>query len=74
VEFAVVMVDGGKHEQVLYSRLLNPATNVADREMQSLEITLPKPPPGGEILFRTLPGPKDDSSFDWAYWAAIELH
>jgi hypothetical protein len=42
--------------------------------MQSLEIALPQPPPGGEILFRTLPGPNNNNSFDWAYWNGIDLH
>ena len=68
------MVDEGKHEQVIYSRLLDPANNVADRGMQSLDVTLPNPSSGGEIMFRTLPGPKDNSSFDWAYWGEIEFH
>jgi hypothetical protein len=74
VEFAVVIVDGSKHERVLYSRLLDPANNVADRGRQSLEITLQETPLSGEILFRTLPGPENNNSFDWAYWNAIELH
>ena len=74
VEFAVVIADAGKQERVLYDRLLDPVNNAGDRETQSLEITLPEPPQGGEILFRTLPGPHNNNSYDWAYWAAIELH
>jgi hypothetical protein len=74
VEFVVVFADDRKHERVLYSRLLDPANNLTDRGTQSLEITLPKTPLSGEILFRTLPGPNNNNSFDWAYWDAIELH
>jgi hypothetical protein len=74
VQFAVVLADDRKHERVLFSRLLDPVNNLADRGMQSLEIALPQPPPGGEILFRTLPGPNNNNSFDWAYWNGIDLH
>lgn len=74
VQFAVVLADDRKHERVLFSRLLDPVNNLADRGMQSLEIAMPQPPPGGEILFRTLPGPNNNNSFDWAYWNGIDLH
>jgi hypothetical protein len=74
MEFAVVIVDAGKRERILYTRLLDPANKPVDRGMQSLEITLPQPPPSGEILFRTLPGPNNNNSYDWGYWAEIEIH
>jgi hypothetical protein len=73
VEFVVSnrMADG--RENILYCRLLDPFNQTKDQGLQQAEIAL-APPLSGEIIFRTLPGPFGNFSFDWAYWGEVRIH
>lgn len=72
VEFAIVLRSPDKQERTLFSRLLDPAGRAGDRGRQHLEMTLENPV-GGELLFRVLPGPQGNASFDWAYLGQVGI-
>ncbi|MEO6003591.1 MAG: glycosyltransferase family 39 protein [Opitutus sp.] len=57
---------------VLFEMTLSPATNPAHRGPQHLKLTLPSGAKG-DLVFRTLPGPFNDISFDWAFWTGVEI-
>ncbi|MEO6003597.1 MAG: hypothetical protein ABIZ04_05635 [Opitutus sp.] len=59
--------------QSLFSRLLQPRTEVGDRGDQSFSVLLPPAPAGTTLRLRTDPGPAGNNSFDWAYVSALEL-
>ena len=72
VEFQVVLVPPDSPPRVLFSRILNPVGQVADRNTQPATVALPAGA-AGRLLFRTLPGPGGSITSDWAYWARINI-
>jgi len=69
VEFAVVgESEAGSRE--IFRRVLNPTNQPGDRGRQREAIPLQALP--GEVL-RFTSRPFDNSNFDWAYWARIEV-
>ena len=72
VEFTITAVTADKNEVVLYRRFLDPASHVDDQGPQSISVDVDVPA-RAEIIFRTLPGPKGNRSFDWSYWGEIVL-
>ena len=70
VEFTLMGIRPGGEYRVVFRRILEPATQAADRGTQHEVISYETVP--GEILeFSTSPG--QGRSFDWAYWAKIEV-
>jgi hypothetical protein len=61
---------GGGQTQRLFDRLLDPFAHPADRGLQTNRVTLP-PGLAGRLVFLITPGPQNNTSFDWAYWAEI---
>ncbi|MDB6170203.1 MAG: hypothetical protein JWM88_3067 [Verrucomicrobia bacterium] len=72
VEFVLACRTPGKPETIFYRRLLDPIAHVKDQGTQSIELPLGDSR-SGEMVFRTLPGPNNNFSFDWAYWGKIEF-
>lgn len=72
VEFVVLHRSGDGSEKILFSRLLDPAARSSDQGIQQLELKL-GPPLAGEIILRVLPGPRGNTSYDWAYIGAITI-
>jgi hypothetical protein len=72
VVFRIELIAGNAPSSVLFEMHLTPATTPAHRGRQHLEITLPVGA-SGDMVFRTLPGPANDISFDWAYWTAVVI-
>ena len=72
VEFEVLSVQPNGYRQRLYYRWLQPGTIKQDRGLQSFSIELIAPLQG-TVVFRTLPGPNNNGSFDWAYWRCIKI-
>jgi len=72
VEFEVLSVQPSGYRQRLFYRWLQPGTIRQDRGLQSFSIELIAPLPG-TVVFRTLPGPNNNGSFDWAYWRCITI-
>ena len=72
VEFEIVAVQPDGTRQRLFYRWLRPGTVAADRGFQawSLDRTTPIQ---GKLLFRTLPGPANNSACDWAYWSRVQV-
>ncbi len=72
VEFVISELRPDGSEPVLFRRFLNPRWVVGDRGVQALDLTLPAQM-AGELMFRTLPGPANNNSFDWAYWGSLQI-
>ena len=62
--------DGGLRP--LYSRVLNPRDNTADRGEHHADIAL-LPGAAGDLVVETLPGPHGNLSFDWAFLGNIRI-
>jgi hypothetical protein len=71
VEYVIAERTADGREHVLYRRLLNPKVAGADQGPQHLRIDVSTS--GGEISFKTLPGPQKNSSFDWSYWGPVTI-
>lgn len=68
----VVAAQDNGYRQILYSRLIQPATIAQDRGIQVVSVdTLT--PIQGHVLFRTSPGPSNSANFDWTYWKSIKV-
>lgn len=72
VEFEVVQVLPNGVRQTLYHRFLQPRFVSSDRGFQELSVETDAALEGA-LLFRTLPGPANNDSYDWAFWSAIQL-
>jgi len=72
VEFVVSERQPNGTDTVIFRRLLDPYATPGDRGRQVLDLALPHPVTG-ELSFRTLPGPNNNTSYDWSYWGAIKL-
>ncbi|MEY2564171.1 MAG: hypothetical protein QOH88_2364 [Verrucomicrobiota bacterium] len=73
VEFRIAHApDGGAPEQTLFTRTLKPAEQAGDAEVQEFSVTLPAGA-GGTLILRTLPGPAQNSDWDWAGWSGIRF-
>jgi len=72
VVFRIELRTGGTTPAVLFERALTPATQADDRGPQRVDLQLPAGATG-DLVFKTLPGPHNDLSFDWAYWSAVEI-
>lgn len=72
VEFVVSQRKRDGAETTLFRRFLNPRWIVADRGLQVLDLKLPGQF-SGELILRTLPGPANNASFDWAYWGEVKI-
>lgn len=70
VEFAITGVSPDGGERLVYQRVLDPVSQPADRG-QVHELIPYSPLPGEFLHFTTRPGRA--SSYDWAYWARIEV-
>jgi hypothetical protein len=73
VEFVISQRRPNGAETVIFRRFLNPRWVISDRGPQSLDVAVP-PKSEGELIFRTLPGPANNASFDWAYWGGVQIH
>lgn len=71
ISFSVALVTEGG-ELPLFARFLDPVRTPDDRGIQSAHIGITTPK-GGEVVFRTLPGPKNEVSWDWSVWTALEV-
>ena len=72
VEFVISEHRPDGTETVIFRRLLNPRWVIGDRGPQALDLAVP-PKMSGELVFRTLPGPANNASFDWSYWGAVQI-
>jgi hypothetical protein len=72
VTFEVVeqLPDGSR--RILFRRLVQPLTVPADRAELTIDFDAPAPFVGS-LVFATYPGPREDNSYDWAYWRRIEI-
>ena len=72
VVFRIELLATDGTSKIILETMLTPAATPAHRGPQQLQIDLP-PGAEGDLIFRTLPGPYNDISFDWAYWTAVEI-
>lgn len=71
VEYVVSERTAAGEERVLFRRWLNPKAVGTDRGMQQMQVEATTT--GGEVYFKTLPGPQNNGSFDWSYWGSITI-
>jgi 4-amino-4-deoxy-L-arabinose transferase-like glycosyltransferase len=57
----------------LFRRELNPRAVGMDQNMQTSQVDIPAHT-HGRLILQILPGPMNDSSFDWAYWSNLVAH
>jgi hypothetical protein len=70
VEMVLTSLRPGKEEHLIYRRVLDPVARAEDRGLQ--RVSIPYDPSPGEFLhFACLP--RDTPSYDWAYWARIDV-
>jgi hypothetical protein len=73
VDFVVEFVGPDARSEILLHRYLDPLNRLGDRGPQPFHITLPVKRPA-RLLLRTLPGPKDNSNWDWSFWANLRFN
>jgi len=68
VTFEVFIKQNGEEEKV-FSKYIDPKHNPKDRKWHDFEVDLSKyTTKNVTIIFSTLPGPNNDSRWDWAWW------
>lgn len=72
VEFEIELVNPGEKPRVLFRRFLNPLRVPVDRGTHRVALDIDARP-GATVFARTLPGPRGDSSYDWAFWRRIDI-
>lgn len=72
-EFALVLRRPGGEEQVLARRFIDPAQRREDQGIQRLAADLPAGA-AGELCLRISAGPRDNASYDWAYFGEMVMH
>ena len=73
VVFEVSIEHNGEKDKI-FSKYIDPKNNPEERKWNDFEIDLSKY--GGKnvtIILSTLPGPKNDGRWDWAYWGDLRL-
>ena len=70
VEMSIVGIMPGRGEREIYRRRLDPVARPEDRDVQR-EVILFQPIPGELLHFSTRP--VGSHSYDWAFWARIEV-
>lgn len=74
VEFVLEIRKAGGSTEKLFSKYIDPKTNISDRKWHEYEIDLSRfAGQEIELLFTTAPGPKEDDKCDWAGWGDIEF-
>ena len=73
VEFTFSSLAPGGKRTVFWTRFLNPLRNPNDRGPQMITVTLPKLPPGSQLIVTTDPGPSHDRSWDHSYIANVKF-
>ena len=72
VEFVVAATRPEGRRRVLFSRLLNPFDEPADRGWQREQVVV-ELYAGEELVLETLPGPANSSYRDWAGWGRLDI-
>jgi hypothetical protein len=73
VVFEIYVKSNGA-EECIFSKYVDPKNNPEERKWNDFEIDLSKY--SGKtvtIILSTLPGPKNDNRWDWAYWGDLKL-
>jgi hypothetical protein len=71
-EFVIDHVAPNGEIHTLFRRFLDPKNRAEDRPVQEFVIDLPADA-AGRLAFRTLGGPRGNTSFDWAFWTDLEF-
>ncbi|MBX3749979.1 MAG: glycosyltransferase family 39 protein [Opitutaceae bacterium] len=71
-EFQVDLIDANGRRTSLHRRWLQPASEPADRGMQSFRCMLP-PGEARRIEFLIEPGPAGNAASDWTFWSDLAL-
>jgi 4-amino-4-deoxy-L-arabinose transferase-like glycosyltransferase len=72
VEFELELVNPGAEPKLLFRRFLNPLQVPVDRGAHDIALEI-NARPGATLYARTLPGPRGESNYDWAFWRRIDI-
>ena len=72
VQFIVEWIPSNGRQHVLYERFLNPSARPEDRGLHAAAIPVPAGA-AGRLVFRTRPSPRNNLSFNWAYWTELTI-
>lgn len=73
-EFRIELVSGEGARRLVFSQLLQPATEPGDRGIRSFSIALPPMSPGEfHLEFIITAGPQGNAASDWTYWSDLLL-
>lgn len=73
VLFEIYLNNMSKNEK-LFSKYIDPKNNISDRKWHDFELPLDKYAGNNvTISFVTSSGPKNDNSYDWAYWGEPKI-
>lgn len=68
VTFEICVKENGT-EKLLFSKYIDPKHNPAERKWNDFEVDLSEYAGKNiKLIFSTLPGPNNDTSWDWAWW------
>jgi len=70
-EFSIVASGKGDSREVLLRRLLQPATEAADRGTQAFSLELPSTVQGERLELLINRGPVGNGASDWTYWSDL---
>jgi len=73
VEFTVSLLAPNGDRTPLWKRYLDPVRVPGDRGPQAIAVTLPKLPPGTQLVIATGVGPHGDRSWDHSYIAGVKF-
>jgi hypothetical protein len=73
VEYRIYL-DSIDDEHLVFSQYIDPKNNPDERKWNEYEVRIPAHTEGNLTLyFMTLPGPGNDSAWDWAWWGDMEF-
>jgi hypothetical protein len=72
VEFVVAAARGDQERRVLFSRMLSPFDEPADRGWQRETVTVDLEA-GESLVLETLPGPRGNLNCDWCCWGRLDV-
>ena len=73
VTFAITRLSADQHEEVLFQRSLDPVSVPADRGTQTVDLPLGDASSEQTLCLRTLPGPRNNTQWDWSYWTQVRF-
>ena len=72
-EYRIVWAAPDGERRTLFSRMIRPVQDPADRGLQTFDVDLSNLPAGGQLLLEITAGPANEHSWDWTAWADVVI-